>query len=155
MTQKDVILFARQFSTMIDAGLPIIQCLDILHSQQENKTVKVDDFRYPGPKPRSRETAVLMLADAAEAATRSLARPTPSRIREMVKQIIDKRMLAGELDNSGLTLRDLAIIRESFIPLLTGIHHARIAYPGQRQPKGERGRGDGGGDEAGGRERDA
>lgn len=98
-----------------------------------NKTVKVDDFRYPGPKPHSRETAVLMLADATEAATRSLARPTPSRIREMVKQIIDKRMLAGELDQSGLTLRDLAMIREAFIPLLTGIHHSRIAYPGQRR----------------------
>ncbi len=102
-----------------------------------NETVKVDDFRYPGPKPGSRETAVLMLADAAEAATRSLARPTPSRIREMVKQIIDKRMLSGELDESGLTLSDLARIRESFIPLLTGIHHARIAYPGQRAEVGE------------------
>ncbi len=104
---------------------------------EENETVKVDDFRYPGPKPRSKETAVLMLADAAEASTRSLARPTPSRIREMVKQIIDKRMLSGELDESGLTLSDLAQIRESFIPLLTGIHHARIAYPGQRPEGGE------------------
>ncbi len=112
-----------------------------------NETVKVDDFRYPGPKPRSRETAVLMLADAAEAATRSLARPTPSRIREMVKQIIDKRMLSGELDQSGLTLRDVARIREAFIPLLTGIHHARIAYPGQQQAQGD------GGENIEGRER--
>jgi putative nucleotidyltransferase with HDIG domain len=100
---------------------------------EENETVKVDDFRYPGPKPRSRETAILMLADAVEAATRSLAKPTPSRIREVTKQIIDKRMLSGEMDESGLTLSDLARIRESFIPLLTGIHHARIVYPGQRE----------------------
>lgn len=98
-----------------------------------NETVKVDDFRYPGPRPQSRETAILMLADAVEAATRSLAKPTPSRIREMVKQIADERMLSGELDECGLTLRDLATIREAFIPLLTSIHHARIAYPGQRE----------------------
>jgi len=103
-----------------------------------NETVKVDDFRYPGPKPRSRETAILMLADAVEAATRSLAKPTPSRIREVTKQIIDKRMLSGEMDESGLTLSDLARIREAFIPLLTGIHHSRIVYPGQKDRDGER-----------------
>jgi membrane-associated HD superfamily phosphohydrolase len=96
-----------------------------------NETVKVDDFRYPGPKPQSRETAILMLADAVEAATRSLAKPTPSRIKEITKQIMDKRMLSGELDESQLSLRDLARIRGAFIPLLTGIHHARIVYPGQ------------------------
>ncbi|MBU1071737.1 HDIG domain-containing protein, partial [bacterium] len=98
-----------------------------------NETVKVDDFRYPGPKPRSRETAILMLADAVEAATRSLSKPTPGRIREIVKQIIDERMFNGELDECGLTLKDLATIRDSFVPLLVGIHHVRIAYPGQRE----------------------
>ncbi len=103
-----------------------------------NETVKVDDFRYPGPKPHCRETAVLMLADAVEAATRSLGKPTPSRIKEITKQIVDKRMLSGELDESNLTLSDLARIREAFIPLLTGIHHARIAYPGQRTRDAER-----------------
>jgi len=106
-------------------------------NNEDSSPVKVDDFRYPGPKPHSRETAILMLADAVEAATRSLAKPTPSRIREITKQIIDKRMLSGELDNSGLTLSDLARIRESFIPLLTGIHHARIVYPGQKEREGE------------------
>lgn len=113
---------------------------------ESNAPVKVDDFRYPGPKPRSRETAILMLADAVEAATRSLGKPTPSRIREVTKQIFDKRMLSGELDESGVTLSDLAKIRESFIPLLTGIHHSRIVYPGQKdkdpvkrhEKKGER-----------------
>jgi len=103
-----------------------------------NETVKVDDFRYPGPKPRSRETAILMIADATEAATRSLAKPTPGRIREVTKQVIDKRMLSGELDESGLSLSDLAGIREAFIPLLVGIHHARIQYPGQREREVER-----------------
>ncbi|MBD3222884.1 HDIG domain-containing protein [bacterium] len=103
-----------------------------------NETVKVDDFRYPGPKPQRRETAVLMLADAVEAATRSLAKPTPSRIKEITKQICDKRMLSGELDESQLTLSDLARIRQAFIPLLTGIHHARIAYPGQKEREPEK-----------------
>jgi putative nucleotidyltransferase with HDIG domain len=103
-----------------------------------NETVKVDDFRYPGPKPRRRETAVLMLADAVEAATRSLAKPTPSRIKEITKQICDKRMLSGELDESNLTLSDLARIRAAFVPLLTGIHHARIAYPGQKDREVEK-----------------
>jgi cyclic-di-AMP phosphodiesterase PgpH len=104
-----------------------------------NETVKVDDFRYPGPKPRSRETAILMLADAVEAATRSLAKPTPGRIREIVKQVIDERMFSGELDECGLTLKDLATIRDSFLPLLAGIHHQRIAYPGQRERDRDRG----------------
>lgn len=104
-----------------------------------NETVKVDDFRYPGPKPRSRETAILMLADATEAATRSLAKPTPGRIREVTKQVVDKRMLSGELDESSLSLSDLARTREAFIPLLVGIHHARIQYPGQRERETERG----------------
>ncbi|MBK7671378.1 MAG: HDIG domain-containing protein [bacterium] len=97
------------------------------------ETVKVDDFRYPGPRPHSRETAILMLADAVEAATRTLVKPTPSRIKEMTKQIIDKRMLSGELDESGLSLSDIARIRDAFVPLLTGIHHARIVYPGQKE----------------------
>lgn len=98
-----------------------------------NETVKVDDFRYPGPRPRSRETAILMLSDAVEAATRSLSKPTPGRIREICKQIIDERMFSGELDDCGLTLRDLATIRDAFLPLLAGIHHQRIAYPGQHE----------------------
>ncbi len=107
-------------------------------NSEDSSPVKVDDFRYPGPKPRRPETAILMLADAVEAATRSLAKPTPSRIREITKQIIDKRMLSGELDHSGLTLSDLARVRESFIPLLTGIHHARIVYPGQKDGDADR-----------------
>ena len=105
---------------------------------EENETVKVDDFRYPGPKPQSRETAILMLADVVEAAARSLAKPTPARLKERTKQVMDKRLLSGELDASHLTLSDLSRIRQAFVSLLTGIHHTRIAYPGQQQgPEGE------------------
>ncbi len=102
-------------------------------------TVKVDDFRYPGPKPHCRETAILMLADAVEAAARSLAKPTPGRLREVTKQVIDRRLLSGELDDAPLTMADLARVREAFVLLLTGIHHARISYPGQRERDAARG----------------
>jgi putative nucleotidyltransferase with HDIG domain len=96
-------------------------------------TVLVDDFRYPGPRPRSKETAILMLADGCEASVRSLRRPTMSRVREMVRKIFDGKTADGELDECGLTLQELAKIREAFIPILVGIHHQRVSYPGQRE----------------------
>jgi len=88
------------------------------------------DFRYPGPKPRSKETAVLMLADSVEAAARSLTEPTPSRIRGVVTRILDARVKDGQLDESPITFEDLAKVRESFIPILTALFHARVHYPG-------------------------
>jgi putative nucleotidyltransferase with HDIG domain len=88
------------------------------------------DYRYPGPKPRSKETVVLMLADAVEAAARSLTEPTPSRIRGVVTRILDARVKDGQLDESPITFEDLAKIRESFIPILTALFHARVHYPG-------------------------
>jgi putative nucleotidyltransferase with HDIG domain len=88
------------------------------------------DFRYPGPKPRSKETAVLMLADAVEAAARSLNEPTPSRIRGVVTRILDARVKDGQLDESPITFEELAKVRESFIPILTALFHARVHYPG-------------------------
>jgi putative nucleotidyltransferase with HDIG domain len=99
-------------------------------------SVNIDDFRYPGPRPRSKETALIMLADSSEAAVRSLKEPTAPRIRAIVSRIIEARMNDGELDQSGLTLNDIAIIREKFINLLTGIFHPRIQYP-EQQERGE------------------
>jgi len=101
-------------------------------------SVNIDDFRYPGPKPQSKETALIMLADSAEAAVRSLKEPTAPRIRAIVTKIIEARMNDGELDHSGLTLNDIAVIKEKFVQLLTGIFHPRIPYP--RQEEEERGR---------------
>ncbi|MEK7315096.1 MAG: HDIG domain-containing metalloprotein [Candidatus Eisenbacteria bacterium] len=88
------------------------------------------EFRYPGPKPQSRETAVLMLADAVEAAARSLNEPTPGRIRGVVNRILEARVKDGQLDESPITFEDLAKIRDSFIPILTALFHARVHYPG-------------------------
>jgi putative nucleotidyltransferase with HDIG domain len=98
-----------------------------------HSSLKKDDFRYPGPRPRSKESGLLMCADTVEAAVRSLKDPTPAHIRNMVTKLIDSRAQDGELDNSGTTLNDLNLIKEKFISILTGIYHKRIAYPGQEE----------------------
>ncbi len=99
-------------------------------AREADSSAEERDFRYPGPKPRSKETAVLMLADAVEAAARSLTEPTPSRIRGVVTRILDARVKDGQLDESPLTFEGLAKVRESFIPILTALFHARVDYPG-------------------------
>jgi putative nucleotidyltransferase with HDIG domain len=94
--------------------------------------VEESSFRYPGPKPLSRETGVMMLADAVESACRALKEPTPKRIERLVHDLTLKRLLDGQFDESGLTLNEIRIIEKSLIKSLTAIHHARIAYPEQR-----------------------
>ena len=108
-------------------------------AKQADPDVEERDFRYPGPKPASKETAVLMLADAVEAAARSLTEPTPSRIRGVVTRILDARVEDGQLDESPITFEDLAKIRESFIPILTALFHARVHYPGAAGAEEKRG----------------
>jgi hypothetical protein len=103
-------------------------------------SVNIDDFRYPGPRPKSKETALIMLADSCEAAVRSLKEPTAPRIRALVSKIFAARMNDGELDHSGLTLNDIAVIREHFITFLTGIFHPRVQYPSTEEQDGEEGR---------------
>jgi putative nucleotidyltransferase with HDIG domain len=91
--------------------------------------VNEDDFRYPGPRPLSKEVAIVMLADGCESAVRS-ARPTsPEAIDELVRKVINDRLLRGELDDSDLTLRDLDKIRDAFTSILQGVFHPRIKYP--------------------------
>ena len=93
-------------------------------------------FRYGGPKPQSRETAILMLADGAEAASRTLDKPTVGRIIDLVDKIINAQLADGQLDECDLTLRDLRGIREAFVRLLSGMLHTRIEYPDTlRNPK--------------------
>ncbi len=90
------------------------------------------DFRYPGPKPQTKEAAVLMLADAVESASRALVEPTPARIESLVQDIAMKRLLDGQFDACGLTLRELATINDSLVKSLTAVYHGRIKYPDQR-----------------------
>lgn len=88
-----------------------------------------DDFRYPGPRPNSRETAIVMLADSVEAASRTLDEPKPSRIQNLIKRIINDKFQSGQLSHSELTMHDLSLIEESFASMLIGVFHARIDYP--------------------------
>jgi putative nucleotidyltransferase with HDIG domain len=102
-----------------------------------HSSVNADDFRYPGPKPTSKEAALVMLADALESACRSLKDPTPANIRNMVIKLVNQRLQEGQLDESGFTLNEVARARERFVSILTSIYHKRVAYPGQEGGEGE------------------
>lgn len=88
-----------------------------------------DKFRYPGPKPQTRETGIAMLADAVEAASRTLDEPTPAHINNLIQRIINDRFQSGELDECPLTLRNLAKIKEAFAQVLIAAFHQRVVYP--------------------------
>jgi putative nucleotidyltransferase with HDIG domain len=96
-----------------------------LHDQQDHE----EEYRYPGPRPQSKEIAIVSLADTIEAFSRTMEEPTPARIKEMVKDVVRKRFTEGELDESELTLKDLERITESFVRILNAIFHTRINYP--------------------------
>jgi putative nucleotidyltransferase with HDIG domain len=91
--------------------------------------VKEEDYRYPGPKPQTKEASLVMLADMVEAATRSLVEPTQARIQGTVQKIINKAFSDGQLDECELTLKDLHEIAKSFNKTLSGIFHQRVEYP--------------------------
>jgi putative nucleotidyltransferase with HDIG domain len=94
--------------------------------------VQESDFRYPGPKPQTRELAVMMLSDAVESASRTLSEPTPKRIETLVNDIARKRLLDGQFEECGLTLTELNKIQDSLVKSLNAIYHGRIKYPEQR-----------------------
>jgi putative nucleotidyltransferase with HDIG domain len=109
---------------------------DRAHEQKESDPNggEVDEnlFRYPGPKPQTKEAAVLMLADAVESASRTLVDPTPARIESLVGEIAQHRLQGGQFDDSGLTLRELGTIERSLVMSVAAIYHARLKYPEQR-----------------------
>ena len=96
------------------------------------EAVTEEGFRYPGPKPSSKETAVVLLADSVEAATRTLKEPTAAHIEEAVHKIINNKFIDTQLDECDLTLKDLEIISKVFGHILSGIYHSRINYPEAR-----------------------
>ncbi len=105
-------------------------------SEQQNHDpdggdVDESTFRYPGPKPQTREAAVLMLADAVESASRVLVEPTPARIESLVEDLTMKRLLDGQFDECGLTLREVRRVEESLVKSLTAVYHGRVKYPEQ------------------------
>ena len=94
--------------------------------------VNIDNYRYPGPRPQTREAGLVMLADVVEAASRTLENPTPSRIQGLVQNLINKVFSDGQLDECELTLKDLHSIAKRFNKILYGIHHHRIEYTEKR-----------------------
>jgi len=94
----------------------------------EGEKVDEEHYRYPGPKPQTKETAILMLADSVESASRTLSEPTPAKIQGLVQKIINKVFASGQLEESELTLKDLHHIAKEFTRVLSGIHHKRIEY---------------------------
>lgn len=115
---------------------------------QEDETVNADDFRYPGPRPRSREAAILMLADSVEAKIRAMSQAGKLRdvlevdkgpeaidpLAKLVAEIIEERVREGQLEESDLSFRDLKAIRQAFVDMLRGVYHPRIEYPEIGQP---------------------
>ena len=104
----------------------------------EPDAVDRDQFRYPGPKPQSREAAILMLADGVEASVRSLESKDEASIRAMVDSIVDARLADGQLDDAELTLKNLSQINEAFVQQLLGMYHSRIQYPDNVLPLDQR-----------------
>jgi len=103
----------------------------------EEKVI-IDDYRYPGPKPNTKETAIIMLADGSESAVRSIEDPDPVKVENLIDKIIKGRINDGQLDNSPITFSDIDKIKEAFISILLGQHHRRIRYPKQEEmEKGE------------------
>jgi hypothetical protein len=97
--------------------------------QREGEPANVADFSYPGPRPQSAETAVVMLADGVEASARVLGDPTPDRIHELVEHIVRQRIEQGQLAEAPLTLRQIEMVKAEFTRVLAGMYHSRIEYP--------------------------
>lgn len=100
------------------------------HKEKErNQFVQEDDYRYPGPKPKSKEAAIISICDSVEAAVRSLKDPTEGKIEEIVSTIVNGRLTDGQLDESPLTIQELKKVHVTICATLKGIFHSRIRYP--------------------------
>jgi membrane-associated HD superfamily phosphohydrolase len=101
---------------------------------EEANGEKIDEenYRYPGPKPQARETAIVMLADSVEGATRAMEEHSPSRIDDVVRKVINNKFIDGQLDECNLTLRDIEVIGSTFTRVLTAMYHGRVKYPDKK-----------------------
>jgi len=97
--------------------------------EESDGEVLEESFRYPGPRPQTRETAIAMLADSVESATRVLQDPTPERLRDLIDNIVAGKVSDGQLDEAPLTLQEIARLKDEFAKVLGGIYHHRIDYP--------------------------
>jgi membrane-associated HD superfamily phosphohydrolase len=106
---------------------------------ENERDIKEDAFRYPGPRPQSKEAAIVLLADSVEASSRTLTNPTPSRVQSLVQRIINNKFIDGQLDECDLTLKDLHKISEAFARILNAMFHTRVEYPNDDQKDKARG----------------
>ncbi|QDU87025.1 hypothetical protein Pla175_03790 [Pirellulimonas nuda] len=106
--------------------------------EADENAAAVDEsaFRYPGPRPQTKEAAVLMIADAVESASRVLVEPTPARIESLVEELAHKRLVDGQFDECGLTLQEVSRVCDSLVKSLTAVYHGRVKYPEQEPSKG-------------------
>jgi len=116
-----------------------------IEDPQDLPKIEEKSFRYPGPRPRSKESGIISLADAVESASRSLKKPTPAKVRALIEEIVQGRLGEGQLDRCDLTLKELTAVKESFAVTLRSMLHSRIDYPkdenggnGGRKSEGER-----------------
>ncbi|MDR3554854.1 MAG: HDIG domain-containing protein [Syntrophobacteraceae bacterium] len=118
-------------------GTTILECFwdKAKHSGSETRPME-KDFRYSGPKPQSKETAILMIADASEAASRSLPEPSRAAVEAVVRHIIEKRIDDGQFDECDLTTEELARVRVSLVDALSAAFHSRVSYPWQEEAGG-------------------
>lgn len=100
-----------------------------LEEAKEGEEVQEENFRYPGPKPQSKEAAITLLADSSEGATRALDDPNPKKIEEVVKRVVNNKFIDGQLDDSHLTLTEIDKISQTFTRILSALHHGRVKYP--------------------------
>ncbi len=110
---------------------------------EDEKVVKEEEFRYAGPKPQFKESAILMLADSIEAAARTIDEPSPLRIQNLIDSMVERKFTDGQLNECNLTFEELTQIKKSFYKVLVGVYHHRVAYPddnkqSKQQDKGER-----------------
>ncbi len=108
------------------------KALELAHSSGDETKIdeiKEQDYRYPGPKPQTKETGIMMLADTVEAAVRAIDDPTPQKLEAAIEELVRKRFVEGELDECPLTLKDLTRIKAAFLGVLVGVYHSRVKYP--------------------------
>ena len=104
----------------------------VKNSSDNKEDINEDDFRYSGPIPNTKESGILMLADSVEASVRSISEPTKDKIEEMVNNIFNDKINTNQLINCDLTLKDIEVVKQSFLKTLDGIYHHRIEYPTEK-----------------------
>ena len=108
---------------------PVIYFYDRCIKQNGIENVNIEDFRYPGPRPQTREAAIVMLADTVEAAARAMPEPTMEKMDQLIRKLVRSKMDDGQLNDSPLTMKDLDRICKAFLTVLTGVFHQRVEYP--------------------------